>query len=148
MLGLILALARAVECVKCHTVSRDSCDRGGSGNIECETNDLMDTEMYVRQLAGGGFIILPLLVVYGNGEGLLFPNLFHHFGNPMTGFEAPKFDESATLEADETGSSAAGDDVESAKHNGGSSQTLLVEGLERVVEAQTTFKGSWEFSIL
>ncbi|XP_039039035.1 aldehyde oxidase GLOX1-like [Hibiscus syriacus] len=94
-----------------------------------------------------GFIILPLLFVYGNCQGLLFPNLFHHFGNPMTGFEAPRFDGPATLVADDSGSSAAGDDVDSAKQNGGSSQTLLVEGLERVVEAQTTFKGSWELFV-
>ncbi|KAE8669164.1 Detected protein of unknown function [Hibiscus syriacus] len=65
----------------------------------------------------------------------------------MTGFEAPRFDGPATLVADDGGSAAAGDDVESVKQNGGSSQTLLVEGLERVVEAQTTFKGSWELFV-
>ncbi|KAE8709101.1 Protein RALF-like 19 [Hibiscus syriacus] len=53
MLGLILALAMVLECVKCHTVSLDSCNRDGNGSIECETDDLMDTELYIRQLAGG-----------------------------------------------------------------------------------------------
>ncbi|GMI88574.1 GALACTOSE OXIDASE-LIKE 6 [Hibiscus trionum] len=89
-----------------------------------------------------GFIILPLLFIYGNSQGLLFPNPFHHIGKPIVDFKDSQFSEgifgSAPLVVGDDGSAANGDDDVSA------SEASVDASL---VSAQTTFKGSWELFV-
>ncbi|KAL4319799.1 hypothetical protein GQ457_18G012170 [Hibiscus cannabinus] len=95
-----------------------------------------------------GFVIFPLLFVYGSTHDLMFPIPFHHSDNPIVEFKVPQFHGIASLVVGDGRSAANSDSDGSASdgskdEDGSSNPSSQID----VIEAQTTFKGSWELFV-